>query len=97
MLNLQLRGRNIPSNGSGSVLITDIGPNNSDALLCLSSVPGSPSSNWYYQYGNAQQRRVQSDDVDLGWRRNRGRNPSVVSGGRERERGKVLKILEIDG
>ncbi|CAI8031562.1 hypothetical protein GBAR_LOCUS17913, partial [Geodia barretti] len=62
VLNLQLRGRKIPSNGSGSVLITDIGPNNSDSLQCLSSIPGSPSSNWYYQYGNAQQRRVQSDD-----------------------------------
>ena len=78
-LNLSLGGRNIPNNGAGSVLITDIGPDNSDALLCLSSVSGSPSTNWYYKYGESHQRRVQSDDRELGWRRNRGRNPSVVS------------------
>ena len=80
-VSLRLRGNVIPSNGAGSALITDIGPNNDDALICFSDQPNccSGPGNWFVKYGSQQQRRVQSDDRVLGWMRNRSRNPTVVS------------------
>ena len=78
---LQLRNEVIPTNGSGKVLITSIGYGNDDALLCVSEQPDccAGATNWYYDYGGLRQRRVQSNDVSMGWIRNRGKNPGVVS------------------
>ena len=72
-----LRNASIPSNGSGSVIITDINPsenNNEDALICRSEVPILNGSNWYLHPTNmstAEDDRIISSPSDRGWHRNR--------------------------
>ena len=77
-LTFELNGHVIPSNGTGEILISDVGSNNTDALICMSEQSTVTVSNWFYRYGTAQQRKVLNDDATLGWKRNRARNPAMV-------------------
>ena len=82
-LTLHLNGHNsIPTDGSGRILITDIGLDDgtttdadADALLCQSDVVIAPvNANWYLnhtQQSTTVGNRIQSTD-DRGWSRNRG-------------------------
>ena len=63
---------NIPTNGSGSILITDIGASNERALICSTDISTSTASNWYLHpdlpttsIGN----RIGNTDTQ-GWMRN---------------------------
>ena len=77
-----LRGKTIPSDGSGHVLITDINPNgdsNEDALICHSDTPTNEWGNWYLhptEQSTDEDDRIVSDIVvhDRGWHRNRARD-----------------------
>ena len=68
----------IPTDGSGRVLISDIGPYNDDSLICQSDQATGGygySSDWYYHPVNQttiEEERIQSTDNDRGWQRNRG-------------------------
>ena len=69
---------NIPTDGSGRVLVTDIGKNNFNALLCQSTQnTSSSSSDWYYNPTapslHPNDRIVVGDDLERGWTRNRER------------------------
>ena len=82
-LTLHLTGYNsIPTDGSGRILITDIGlddatttADDDDALLCQSDVETAAGNvNWYLhptQLSTAEGDRIQSTDP-RGWARNRG-------------------------
>ena len=82
-LTLHLNGyTSIPTDGSGRILITDIGlddgstnADDADALLCQSNVAATPGSgDWYLhstQLSTAEDNRIQSTDP-RGWARNRG-------------------------
>ena len=76
------RYNSIPTDGSGRILITDIGldddstyAGDAGALLCQSDVETAPgNSNWYLhpiQLSTAIDDRIQSSDP-RGWARNRG-------------------------
>ena len=75
-----LRGKTIPSDGSGRVLITNINPNgdnNETALICRSDIPTNEGGNWYLhpteQSTDDGDRIVSSYGAsDRGWHRNRG-------------------------
>ena len=74
-LTLHLNGYNsIPTDGSGRILITDIGLVDAGALICQSDVVTAPGSgDWYLhptQQSTAEGDRIQSTD-SRGWRRNR--------------------------
>ena len=87
-LTLHLNGYiSIPTDGSGRILITDIGLNDAtttdddaDALLCQSDVETAPGNgDWYLhptQLSTAEDDRIQSYD-SRGWARNRGMNSDV--------------------
>ena len=66
---------NIPTDGSGRILISDVGEGITDSLICVTDDPGTdPSSEWYYDPTSPTTDaavRLQSDD-DRGWLRNRG-------------------------
>ena len=65
---------NIPTDGSGRVLISDIGEENSVALICITDDPGTSYGEWYYDPTSPttdEAVRIQSTD-DRGWLRNRG-------------------------
>ena len=73
-----LRNASIPSNGSGSVIITDINPsghNNEDALICRSEVPISDGGDWYLHPTEMSidnnDRIMSPPPPDRGWNRNR--------------------------
>ena len=82
-LTLHLNGYNsIPTDGSGRILITDIGldddtttDDDAGALLCQSDVEMAPGNgDWYLnhtQQSTAVDDRIQNTD-DRGWSRNRG-------------------------
>ena len=75
-LTLHLTGySSIPTDGSGRILITDIGLDDADALICLSDVaPDGGNGDWYLhptQLSTAEDDRIQSND-NRGWSRNRG-------------------------
>ena len=85
-LTLHLTGyTSILTDGSGRILITDIGldddtttDDDADALLCQSDVaPEAGNGDWYLhptQLSTAEDDRIQSIDDPRGWRRNRGMN-----------------------
>ena len=68
----------IPTDGTGRVLIFDIGRGNDDSLICQSdeATGGRPGrNNWYYHPVNqtiANDQGIQSTDNERGWQRNRG-------------------------
>ena len=66
---------NIPTDGSGRILITDIGEGNTNSLICVTDDPGTNSSSeWYYDPTSPTTDiavRIESND-DRGWLRNRG-------------------------
>ena len=69
---------NITTDGSGCILITDIGGGDTDSLVCQSSEPyhdaGFYQSEWYRHPTNLTSdynNRIQSDDIEQGWQRNR--------------------------
>jgi len=66
----------IPTDGSGRILISDIGEPNDDALICITDDPGTnTASEWYYDPTSPTTNysvRIQSDDLERGWLRNRG-------------------------
>jgi len=75
-LNLNLVGYdNILTDGSGHILITDIGEGNTDTLICVTDDPRNySSSDWYYDPTSQTTDpavRIQSWDPQ-GWRRSRG-------------------------
>ena len=75
-LTLHLTGYDsIPTDGSGRILITDIGLVDAGALLCQSDVETAPgNANWYLhptQLSTAEGDGIQSFDP-RGWSRNRG-------------------------
>ena len=75
-LTLHLNGyTSIPTDGSGRILITDIGLDDAGALLCQSDVaPNGGNGDWYLhptQQSTAEDDRIQSTDP-RGWSRNRG-------------------------
>ena len=65
----------IATDGSGRILITDIGLVDADSLLCVSDVaPDGGNGDWYLhptQLSTEEDDRIQSSDP-RGWRRNRG-------------------------
>ena len=67
---------NIPTDGSGRILITDIFEVNADSLICVTDDPGTDiSSDWYYDPTSPTTDpvvEIESDDEDRGWLRNRG-------------------------
>ena len=67
----------IPTDGSGLILITDIGLVDAGALLCQSDVaPDGGNGDWYLhptQLSTEEGDRIQSSD-DRGWSRNRNTN-----------------------
>ena len=71
---------NIPTDGSGRILITDIHEGNTNSLICVTDDPGtSSSSEWYYDPTSLTidiAVRIVSVD-ERGWLRNRG----TTSGG----------------
>ena len=78
-LTLHLNGYDsIPTDGSGRILITDIGLVDAGALLCQSDVaPYSGNGDWYLhptQLSIAEDDRIQSYMHPRGWARNRGLN-----------------------
>ena len=80
-LNLRLDQRDIPVDGSGRILITDIGYTVNSALLCQSSLVHSDvGKNWYLHPTNKStansDRIISAGQSDRGWHRNRG--PRVV-------------------
>ena len=66
---------NIPTDGSGRILISDIGEGNTDSLICVTDDPGTDStSEWYYDPTSPTTDpavRIQTID-SRGWLRNRG-------------------------
>ena len=67
---------NIPTDGSGRILISDIGEGNTDSLICVTDDPGTSfyASEWYHDSTSPTTDiavRIQSAD-DRGWLRNRG-------------------------
>ena len=70
---------NIPTDGSGRILISDIGEGNTDSLICVTDNRGnSTSSEWYYDPTSPTidpAVRIQSTDP-RGWLRNRGTTSS---------------------
>ena len=75
-LSLTLVGyTDIPTDGSGRILISDIGELNTEALICVTDDPGADlSSEWYYDPTSPTTDttdRLQSFDP-RGWIRNRG-------------------------
>ena len=75
-LSLALVGyTDIPTDGSGQILISDIGEGNTDSLICVTDDSGTnSSSDWYYDPTSPTTEeavRIQSFD-DRGWGRNRG-------------------------
>ena len=75
-LSLTLVGyTDIPTDGSGRILISDIGEPNTAALICVTDDPGDDtSSEWYYDPTSPTTEeavRIQSDD-ERGWLRGRG-------------------------
>lgn len=71
----------IPIDGSGRILITDIGANNDGALICDSDqTTSSFTADWYINAANqstASQDRVLSEDA-RGWHRNRDTANGIV-------------------
>ena len=69
-------GYNIPTDGSGRILISDIGEGNTDSLICITDDPRTDTtSEWYYDPMSPTTdyvARIQSNDVYRGWLRNRG-------------------------
>ena len=67
----------IPTDGSGRILITDIGLVDAGALFCQSDVAtAAGNANWYLhptQLNTEEDDRIQSNDP-RGWARNRGIN-----------------------
>ena len=64
---------NIPTDGTGRILITDIGEGNSAALICVTDVPGASGSDWYLHPTSSSTDsadRIDSPDP-RGWLRNR--------------------------
>ena len=75
-LTLHLNGyTSIPTDGSGRILITDIGLVDASALICQSDVAtAAGNANWYLhptQLSTAEGNRIQSTDP-RGWSKNRG-------------------------
>ena len=70
---------NIPTDGSGRILISDIGEGDTDSLICVTDDPGSSSSDWYYDPTSpTTEEAVRIQTIDSrGWLRNRG----TISGG----------------
>ncbi len=75
---------NIPTDGSGLILITDIGTSPSgadedgDALICRHNITDTPGlGDWYYN-GTEEADVVDGTDNVLGWKRNRGQAEGVV-------------------
>ena len=87
-LTLRLNGySSIPTDGSGRILITDIGldddtttDDDAGALLCQSDVaPDGGNGDWYLhptQLSTAEDDRIQSYD-SRGWTRNRGTSTTI--------------------
>ena len=76
-MNFSLVGyTNIPTDGSGRILITDIAASNEpnqEALICLTDVPTPNGSNFYIHptvQTTSESGRIQSFD-SRGWQRNR--------------------------
>ena len=84
-LDLRLPGYDsIPTDGSGLILITDIGtsPDGQDedgqALICRHNITDTPGlGDWYYN-GTEEADVVDGTDHVLGWKRNRGQAEGVV-------------------
>ena len=74
-LNLRLDQRDIPVDGSGRILITDIGYTVNSALLCQSS-HSNEGKYWYLHPTNKStansDRIISAEQSDRGWHRNRG-------------------------
>ena len=64
---------NIPTDGSGRILITDIGSDNDNALICRTNTP-NPGNGDYYLHPSmvttSNSDRIESTD-SRGWTRNR--------------------------
>ena len=77
---------NIPTDGSGRILITDIGASKGkQALICHTDTPSNPSGSDYYLHPSMQTTlegdRIQSDDQRR-WQRNRDLPNGIMKLGR---------------
>ena len=71
----------IPIDGSGRILITDIGAANNEALICDSDqITSTGTSDWYINAASqstASQDRILNEDA-RGWHRNRDTTNGIV-------------------
>ena len=70
-----LNYENIPTDGSGRILISDIGEGNTDSLICHTDDPGTvESSEWYYNSTSPTTDPAVKVDADNNrhWQINRG-------------------------
>ena len=72
----------IPTDGSGRILVTDIGTNNFNALTCKSNESTTTfTSDWYYNPTSASldpNHRIIVDVIQYGWIRNRDVKNGIV-------------------
>ena len=71
---------NIPTDGSGRILVSNIGFDDTNALICHTDTPNPPSGNYYLhpsmQTTNGSD-RIQSTDT-RGWSRNRDLSNGII-------------------
>lgn len=60
----------IPTDGSGRILYSDIGPFDTNSLICRTDVKHTSDSNWYYNaesLSTAEEDRIDFLDRERGW------------------------------
>lgn len=82
---MSLNGDNniIPTDGSGRIVVSDVGQNNFNALLCRSThVTSTSTSDWYYHPTlpsiHSSDRIIVDDERQRGWTRTRDVNNGTV-------------------
>ena len=71
---------NIPTDGSGRILITDIGFDNANGLICRTNTP-NPTGGDYYLHPSMQTTNIGDRIVSLdtrGWSRNRDLSNGII-------------------